>query len=315
MNNFKSATLLAAVSLSALSLGAAMPARAQTAASAAVPASLSTPALPSNASPASALLSKSSVAQFSAQYQVPVIQDPTPMDSVPLDSAPPTARLDALQQLAANSAMTWRKVYRVSPATAENPVTTLATAEAMVDQPAKVNLNASGIPESSAFKTIAAADNATVKYADGAAPQDTGVTLNGSNLPQVIASLAQQTHTHWQAVYLLAPVIGGSAAADNHGNALHPKLIQNQHEAARDINGPITIHFAFAPQTTATTPAASSTTATAANTPQQTANPAPAPSAAPSLGAVYLPYGAPSNINVGGSVVSTPYSVYGDNPD
>ena len=307
MKNLNSASFLAAASLSMLSIGAALPTLAQTAAPATATAS--------DASPASVNSSKASVAQFSAMYHVPVIQDTTPMVALPLGSEP-TARLDALQQLAADNRMTWRKVYQVSPATADSPSTSLTSAEQMVDQPAQINLSASGIPESSAFKTAAAADNATVEYTDGGAAQETSVNLDGSSLPQVIASLAQQTHTHWQAVYTLAPITGSSTAPSPTADTAHSNLPHAQQLATQYSNGPFTIHFANPPQSTAATSAAPATAA-AANAPQHAPDSPASAQGGPATSGHVNAYGyaTPPNIAVGNSVVSTPYSVYGDNGD
>ncbi len=328
MNNFKSAVLFAAGSLSALSICVGLPAHAQVATPLAASAAVSAPA------PGSASVdpSKMSVAQFTAQYHVAVVQDAAPMVSLPLDSAPPTARLDALQQLAAGSGMTWRKIYRVSPATADNPATTLSSAQNMVDQPAQVSLSAAGIPESLAFKTVAAADNATIDYTGGAVAQDVSVNLAGSTLPQAIASLALQSHTHWEAVYLLAPVSGSSAPPAQMAYAAHPRLAQEQQGATQYDNGPFTIHFADPPQSTAVaSAAATSSPVSATATSAQPQNGLPVNPAAPSPGIggysapyqfnPYGPFGSadpddyarPSLMSVGNSILSTPYSVYGDN--
>lgn len=303
MNNFKSVKLLLAATTLPILAAGTLPVSAVAQQSSAAPAA--------TLSPTSIRLDKSTVAQFSATYHVPLVQDTTPMVPRPLDSAPPTARVRDLQKLAVDANVTWRKIYRVSPATADNPVTTLASAEAMVDQPAQVTLtSATGLPEATAFKTVAAADNAIVKYTGDAADRNVNVNLAGSALPEAIAALARQTGTHWQAVYLLAPIAGDAATPSHLVFAGRRALTEAQSEDTRYNDGPFTMHFPVQPvRTPAPTPAiAASQTAAASQQqqPQQVAGAAQAGNPAHSAASAAMsPYGIPNDY---GNALLSPYA-------
>lgn len=115
-----------------------------------------------------------------------------------LDNAEaPTARLEAVNALANAVVADYTKMYVVSKAADDAPAVG-------VDTTATLPFNSVTLSAKEAIETIAAADDATAQIAPDV---DGTVTLSGPNLTvaHAAAEIAQQTHTQWKAVYVLAP--------------------------------------------------------------------------------------------------------------
>jgi hypothetical protein len=115
----------------------------------------------------------------------------------------PTVRLWTVKQIALEKGLTWLKVYRVSPATATMPETSLYAAEQMVDQTGSVSLHVSGLLASSAIRTVASADDAAVEFSSPLGMGRIDADLSGASIAEAIASMAKFTHTHWSMQYMI----------------------------------------------------------------------------------------------------------------
>ena len=185
------------------------------------------------------------ISSFTSMYGEKIVQSNSPLQPAPADTAPPTVRLSAVEAIAQSHGLTWEKVYRVSPASAFAPVTTLLQADQMVDQQGTVSLDVRGLSAYSAIRTVAASDDASVRFSPSLAMGSINANLSDKTVGQAIASLARRTHTHWSAEYVLAPPIQAPVNA---------AIVDQRAEGSKDganwdvpFNGPIYIHTAPQP--------------------------------------------------------------------
>ncbi len=189
-------------------------------------------------------LTQNAVTSFENQYNVPLMMSTNALSARSIDSAPPTPRLRDIQQLAANSGLTWRKIYEITPAGDGAPVTTEAMAAQMVDQTGLVTLGSTALPANAAISAIARADRASARFSGTQFVSDINLNLNNVSIADAIAAAAQRTHTHWKSVYVLAPVADGrSASGEARVATVPPTMSYQQYEATQMFNGPTTIHF------------------------------------------------------------------------
>jgi hypothetical protein len=181
--------------------------------------------------------------QFQSDYGAPLIVTNHALAPTPIDSAPPTQRLRAVELIAQDHGATWRKLFRVTPASSQSPVTTEADADGMVDQSGTVTLNLDNVPAWQAFRSTAEADNAGISMPDGTISGIISANMMNEPLPNAIAQIAARTHTHWQAIYVIAPIDGAAPEPATLAETATIPLTFQQYEATQMFNGPITIQI------------------------------------------------------------------------
>jgi hypothetical protein len=152
------------------------------------------------------ILSASEVSGFVSAYGIPVILGDNPLSEQISEVSPGSLRLATLTRMADHANATWRKIYRITPASASEPVTTLARAEEMVDEHGGVTLSVFAASAGDVERRIAMADGADATYPDGEPNSDISVNLTNATTAEAIAAVAAITHTHWLAAYYVAPV-------------------------------------------------------------------------------------------------------------
>jgi hypothetical protein len=260
------------------------------------------------------------ISRFVSQYGVPIIVGEKPIAATDIDIAGQPPRIIQIASLSSNAGMTWRKIYRITPASDNSPVTTLFQAQEMVDNDSSVDLALIGSPAISAEKLLARADGADVSYPDGLPKADITIELSNATTSEAIAQLAAITHTHWLAAYYLAPAIAVKTYTSTRiASSDTPGISYQDFEQNYMNNGPFIIHTAPVP----TQAAGTFDSTDKANQPAALTMPDNQGQASPQQGAyqqpmvpaiVNDPYGynglmyAPSYAIGGGSQVINPFS-------
>jgi len=123
----------------------------------------------------------------------------TPVSLMVADPAASNARLDAINQLANSLGSDFQKSFVISKVADASIVP-----DVRVDTGSHVIFDDNTVDANAAIQKLVLLDNSTVSFAD---PVSGTVNLSDNDLQVQDAAnqIAQQTHTHWQAVYTLTP--------------------------------------------------------------------------------------------------------------
>jgi len=252
----------------------------------------------------------------------------TPVSLMVADPAASNARLDAINQLANSLGSDFQKSFVISKVADESIVP-----DVRVDTGSHVLFEDNTVDAGAAIQKLALLDNSTVSFAD---PISGSVNLSDTNLQVQDAAnqIAQQTHTHWQAVYTLTPrsqtplVRGRIVDRTTEGQPIvqlpfstyiapEPKEDLDTTTPGTDTTGKDAEKTGTAPASGAaapgTTPAANSDANAYAN---QYANPYASPYANPYYNPYFTPYynPAPTSIGNGAVIVTNGYNPFATAP-
>jgi hypothetical protein len=210
--------------------------------------------LAANAAPSSAAVisqnnksvDSKAISQFVSDFGTPIIMGDKPLSPNIFDSENQTDRLVSINNLSNQAKMTWRKIYRITPAESDAQVTTESQAAEMVDSESNVDLALITAPAVSIEKLLAKADRAYVSYPDGVPKGNVTIELNNANTSEAIAALAKKTHTHWLAAFYLAPILDQNPSLTNgmEGTSKIASVSYQNYEQNNLNNGPFIIHTA-----------------------------------------------------------------------
>jgi len=184
------------------------------------------------------------ISSFVTEFGTPIILGEKTLNAPPADFASISPRLTRLSALTSGAGLTWRKLYRITPATANAPVTTLNQAREMVDQDSQITLSVDSAPIDDIDRLISRGDNAVAIFPDGAPKTTVSLAIGDTNVSDAIAAIAAATHTHWLAAYYVAPAAAVVAPQATTIIAYEPPLTQQEYEERYLFNGPFTLHAA-----------------------------------------------------------------------
>ena len=116
----------------------------------------------------------------------------------------PGAAIETVQDLANALGADWQKTFLISRATSDDESST-----PLIDSDAPVVLKSTEMPARDAIELVASVDGATTQFYSTVSGT---VHFSSTSLtaPQAAREIANQTHTKWKALYVLAPRLGRS---------------------------------------------------------------------------------------------------------